>query len=214
MAMGVDSHAHRGALEAGGLTVAVLGSGADRAYPPRESRLYREIVERGLVVSESLPGGDPFRWTFPARNRIMAALSKMTVVVEAAARSGSLITSDFAGDMGRQVGAVPGPVTSAMSAGTNGLLHQGAAVIRGPGDVLDAMLGPGVGDLPSGLPLTDPQRTLLDLVDSGLRTADALVAAGEATAAEVAAGLTTLELFGYVRLEASGAYSRTLLEAP
>ena len=108
MAMGIDSCAHHGALEAGGLTVAVLGTGVDVPYPTRCARLYEEIVDRGLVIGELPPGTRPWRWTFPARNRIMAALGGMTVVVEARERSGSLITATMAQDLGREVGAVPG----------------------------------------------------------------------------------------------------------
>ena len=144
MAMGIDSCAHAGALEAGGLTVAVLGNGVDVPYPPRSARLYEEIVDSGLVIGELPPGTLPRRWTFPARNRIMAALGAMTVVVEARERSGSLITATMAEQLNREVGAVPGRVGSSPAAGTNGLLHDGAHVIRDGQDVLDALLGPGV----------------------------------------------------------------------
>lgn len=142
LAFGVDACAHRGALEAG-RTFAVLGCGPDVAYPASHRSLWRRICERGLVLSELPPGAGAWRWTFPARNRIMAALGGMTVVVEAAERSGSLITADIAADLGRDLGAVPGPVTSRSSAGSNSLLAGGAHVIRGAQDVLDAMLGPG-----------------------------------------------------------------------
>ncbi len=127
LAFGVDGCAHRGALDAG-RTIAVLGCGPDVAYPASHRSLWRRIAERGLVLSELPPGATPWRWTFPARNRIMAALAGMTVVVEAAARSGSLITADLAADLGREIGAVPGPVTSRASAGPNNLLAGGACV--------------------------------------------------------------------------------------
>ena len=139
LAFGVDACAHRGALDAG-RTFAVLGCGSDIAYPAAHHSLWRRTCERGLVLSELPPGASPWRWTFPARNRIMAALAGMTVVVEAAERSGSLITAEAAADLGRQLGAVPGPVTSRTSAGPNGLLAGGAHVIREAQDVLDAML--------------------------------------------------------------------------
>ena len=142
LAFGIDGCAHRGALDAG-RTIAVLGCGPDVAYPASHRTLWRRICETGLVISEFPPGATPWRWTFPARNRIMAALAGMTVVVEAATRSGSLITTDLAADLGRDLGAVPGPVTSRASAGPNGLLASGAHVIRDAQDVLDAMLGPG-----------------------------------------------------------------------
>jgi DNA processing protein len=143
LAFGVDACAHRGALDAGGRTIAVLGCGPDIAYPAAHRSLWRRISEDGLVISELPPGATPWRWTFPARNRIMAALAGMTVVVEAAARSGSLITARHAQDLGRRLGAVPGPVTSKASAGANQLLTEGACVVREAEDVLDAILGPG-----------------------------------------------------------------------
>jgi DNA processing protein len=142
LAFGIDACAHRGALDAG-RTIAVLGCGPDVAYPASHRSLWRRICKTGLVLSEFPPGATPWRWTFPARNRIMAALAGMTVVVEAASRSGSLVTADLAADLGRDLGAVPGPVTSRASAGPNALLAGGACVIRDAQDVLDAMLGPG-----------------------------------------------------------------------
>jgi DNA processing protein len=142
LAFGIDCCAHRGALDAG-RTIAVLGCGPDIAYPASHRSLWRRICETGLVLSEFPPGATPWRWTFPARNRIMAALAGMNIVVEAASRSGSLFTTDLAADLGRDLGAVPGPVTSRASAGPNTLLSGGACVIRDAQDVLDAMLGPG-----------------------------------------------------------------------
>src|SRR4029077_6565560 len=106
--------------------------------------LWRRVQENGLVLSELPPGTGAWRWSFPARNRIMAALAGMTVVIEAAQRSGSLITADLAAELGRALGAVPGPVTSRTSAGCNDLLAGGACLVRDAEDVLDAMLGPGV----------------------------------------------------------------------
>ena len=138
--------ARTGARSKPGRTVAVLGCGADVAYPATHRSLWRRIQERGLVLSELPPGTGAWRWAFPARNRIMAALAGMTVVVEAAERSGSLITADLAADLGRDLGAVPGPVNSRASAGPNALLAGGACLVRDAQDVLDAMLGPGVGD--------------------------------------------------------------------
>jgi DNA processing protein len=141
LAFGIDACAHRGALDAG-LTVAVLGSGADAAYPAAHRSLWRRICERGLVLSELAPGASPWRWTFPARNRIIAGLAGATVVVEAAARSGSLGAAEIAAEQGRVVGAVPGPVSSLASQGTNGLLAEGAVLIREAGDVRRALERP------------------------------------------------------------------------
>ena len=154
LAFGVDACAHRGAIEAG-RTIAVLGCGPDTAYPAAHRSLWRQICEKGLVISEFPPGAGPWRWTFPARNRIMAALAGMTVVVEAAARSGSLITADLAADLGRDLGAVPGPITSRASAAPNNLLAGGACVVRDAQDVLDAMLGAGAKRLDRGGPALD-----------------------------------------------------------
>jgi DNA processing protein len=155
LAFGIDACAHRGALDAGA-TIAVLGCGADVAYPAAHRSLWRRICEQGLVISEFPPGASPWRWTFPARNRIMAALAGMTVVVEAATRSGSLITADLAADLGRDLGAVPGPITSRASAGPNNLLAGGACLVRDAQDVLDAMLGAGAKRTP--LPASDLAR--------------------------------------------------------
>jgi DNA processing protein len=139
MAFGVDACAHRGALDAG-RTVAVLGCGPDTAYPASHRSLWRRIQEDGLVLSELPPGTGAWRWSFSARNRIMAAMAGMTVVVEAAERSGSLLTAEIAANLGREVGAVPGPVSSRTSAGPNDLLADGASLIRNAEDVLNVPL--------------------------------------------------------------------------
>src|SRR6201991_1809853 len=133
----------RRAIDAGGPTIAVLGCGPDTPYPAAHRSLWGRIAETGAVVSELPPGATPWRWSFPARNRVMAALAGMTVVVEAAARSGSLITADLAADLGRDLGAVPGPGNSRAAAGPNNLLAGGACLVRGAQDILDALLGPG-----------------------------------------------------------------------
>src|SRR4051794_14505718 len=177
MAMGIDSCAHRGALEAGGMTVAGLGTGVDIPYPTRGARIYDEIVETGLVISELPPGTTARRWTFPARNRIMAALGRMTIVVEARERSGSLITADMAADLNREVAAVPGRVGSSPAAGPNGLLRDGATVIRGAADVLDSVLGVGTerAVMESRGPRLEPAlAAVLDVVESGSNTPDAI----------------------------------------
>jgi DNA processing protein len=216
LALGIDSAAHRGALAGRGRTIAVLGSGPDRAYPPSNQPLYARIVEReGAVVSELPPGTGAFRWTFPARNRIMAALAGMTVVVEAAERSGSLITATMAQDMGREIGAVPGPVNSWLSAGTNALLKDGAHVIRDAQDVLDLMLGPGARAVrPTGPALDERLARALAQVEGGRRTADAVALGIGGEAGEAGAALARLELLGYVESDVTGAYGRTQLAAP
>jgi DNA processing protein len=214
LAFGIDACAHRGALDAGP-TVAVLGCGADVAYPASHRSLWRRICERGLVLSELPPGTGAWRWTFPARNRIMAALAAMTVVVEAARRSGSLITADLAADLGRDLGAVPGPVNSRGSAGTNELLAGGACLVRDAQDVLDAMLGPGVRRAErSGPDLTPELQRVLAALEGGEETCDAIAARLDLGGAEAASALATLEALGYVRCSLVGVYSRSLLQPP
>ena len=216
MAMGIDSAAHQGALETGGRTVAVLGNGVDIAYPPRSRHLYEEIVDRGVVIGELPPGTQARRWTFPARNRIMAALGAMTIVVEARERSGSLITAEMAENLNREVGAVPGRVGASPAAGTNGLLRDGAQLIRGGQDVLDALLGPGAEGLPVPAgPALEPQlSSILDLIERGASSADALARAAQIEPAVLAGALVRLELSGYVRSDSSGRYERTPLPPP
>jgi DNA processing protein len=210
LAFGIDACAHRGAIEAG-RTIAVLGCGPDVAYPASHRSLWRRICECGLVISEFPPGATPWRWTFPARNRIMAALAGMTVVVEAAARSGSLITTDLAADLGRDLGAVPGPVTSRASAGPNALLASGAHVVRDAQDVLDAMLGPGRERLEPTLPDLDPKlEAVLAAVEAGNSTCDAVATATGLSGPAAAAALSRLELLGYLTCTSLGTYLRTL----
>jgi DNA processing protein len=207
LALGIDAIAHRGCLDGGGSTIAVLASGVDVAYPRTNRRLYERIRESGSIVSEMPPGSKPLRWLFPARNRIMAALGQLTVVIEAAQRSGTLITADFAADIGRDVAAVPGPVTSDVAAGTNGLIRSGAALVTGAQDVLDLMYGVGGREVPEGSapPLDPREREVLDLVGRGAGL-DALGEQAGLTAASVRATLARLERRGLVRRAASGTY--------
>jgi DNA processing protein len=215
LAFGVDACAHRGALDAGGRTIAVLGCGPDTAYPAAHRSLWRRICEQGLVVSELPPGASPWRWTFPARNRIMAALAGMTVVVEAAARSCSLIPADLVADLGRDLGAVPGPVTSRASAGPNNLLAGGACLVRDAQDVLDAMLGPGAKKVDRAGPVLEERLVeVLGAVEAGEGGCDGVAAALGLPGPDVAAALSRLELLGYVTCSTVGIYSRTLLAQP
>jgi DNA processing protein len=214
LAFGIDACAHRGALEAG-RTVAVLGCGPDVAYPRAHRSLWRRIGEECLVLSELPPGTGAWRWTFPARNRIMAAMAAMTVVVEAAERSGSLITADLAADLGRDLGAVPGPVTARTSAGPNELLAGGACVVRDAQDVLDAMLGPGARKVErAGAPIERDLLAVLGAVEDGADTADAVAARLNLPAPEAASTLATLEALGYLSCSLVGSYSRTMLNVP
>jgi DNA processing protein len=207
MARGVDGEAHRGALEAGGCTVAVLGCGVDRDYPAAHAELARRIGRDGLVVSEYAPGVEPAPWRFPARNRIVAGLAQATVVVEAREKSGALITADLAVEEGREVFAVPGEVTSALSVGTNALLKLGASVATCAADVLAAFgLVP---QEPRPPDLTPPAEAILLRLRDGPQSADELVRALELDAGAAAAALSELELHGLLT-ETSGIFRAAL----
>jgi DNA processing protein len=201
LARGIDGEAHRGTLAAGGSTVAVLGCGIDRDYPAAHAELARSIVAAGgLVVSEYEPGVEPAPWRFPARNRIIAGLARATVVVEARERSGALITADFALEDGREVLAVPGEITSALSAGANALLRQGATPVTCAADVLEAV---GVEAKPSTptIPDVPGAAAVVEALARAASTPDELVRATSLPAGEVAAVLVELELAGVVLVE-------------
>ncbi len=195
LARGIDAEAHRGALEAGGPTVAVLGCGIDRDYPRAHAALAGRIAEVGLLVSEYEPGTEPAPWRFPARNRIIAGLSGVTVIVEARARSGALITADFALEEGREVFAVPGEITSALSRGTNELLRLGAAPLLETGDVLAAL---GLEEPPAamGAKLSEGARLVWELLADHPASVDELVGRSGLAANTVAVALVELELAG------------------
>ena len=225
LALGVDAASHRGALDAGGNTIGVLACGAERAYPRTNRSLYDRVVAAGVVLGELPPGTSPRRWTFPARNRIMAGLAELTIVVEAAEPSGSLITARFAAELNREVGAVPGRVTARMAAGSNRLLYDGAHFIRDAADALDVLFGAGgwekritpaadtrqgTGRLaPPSTGLDDGLRRLLDAIEGGTSPGAAGEAAG-LSAAETRAALGRLELLGLIRRDALGSYERAL----
>ena len=210
MALGIDSAAHVGALDGGGTTVAVLAGAAEIAYPRSKAGLHRQILAEACAVSELPPGFEPFRWCFPARNRIIAGLAQLTLVVEGAERSGSLITADFASALGREVAAVPGRATSPRTRGSNGLIRDGATVVLGVDDVLDAVLGfdrasdPG-SQTPASSSLTPGLAVLLDAVAGGSDTLAALARTpAEADAALL--GLAELEGLQLVRRAGGGRY--------
>lgn len=199
LARGIDGEAHRGALEAGGLTVAVLGCGIDRDYPAAHAELARRIVDGGgLVVSEYEAGVEPAPWRFPARNRIIAGLCAAAVVVEARERSGALITADFALEDGREVLVVPGEITSALSAGTNALLRLGATPVTRGEDVLEAL---GVEPSPPDAQRVDGAAGAVLEALRGAATADELVRLTGLDPGAVAGALVELELAGRVSID-------------
>ena len=199
MALGVDGAVHRGALDADGDTVAVLGTGADIAYPRAHYPLFRRILDRGLTVSEFLPGTPALPHHFPRRNRILAALARLTIVVEAGVRSGSLITVDHALDLGRDVWVVPGPIEQAACAGSNRLLLDGARPLLSVSEFIDEIAprvegGAAVSRLPSG----PKGRVLMALADQALGVDELAVRLGLLVPAALVL-LTEMEVQGSVR---------------
>lgn len=212
-ATGIDSAAHLGCLRAGGFTVAVLGCGVDVAYPRSSSSLLERVASCGCVMSEYPPGTQPARWRFPARNRIIAGLCRVLVVVEASETSGAMLTVDSALSEGRDVMAVPGPLGVENSAGTNALLRNGAQVVTGPDDVL---LELGAARRPA--PARTSARRVEGLAESrlarelarGARSAEELAEACGLTPAEALGALTRLELAGQIVRGPGGIYQVTL----
>lgn len=215
-AYGIDAAAHRGALQAGGGTVAVLGCGVDVVYPRSHAGLFREMVDRGLLVSEYPLGAPPEGFRFPARNRIISGLVKGVVVVEATEKSGSLITARLALDQGREVFAVPGRIDSPKSVGTHRLLQQGAHLVQTVEDILeglswaDSASGPGRQQRERDpiLPVTPQERLLLDHLDTYPRDIDTLVRMTDFAIVELHALLLQLELKGLVRQLPGQQYER------
>ncbi len=210
MARGIDAIAHTAALDAGGASVGVLGNGFGVIYPAAHRALYERMVAHGCLITELPPGERPHAGAFPHRNRLISGLALATVVVEAAAQSGALITVDAALDQGRTVLAVPGPITSPTSLGCNKLIQQGAKPALSAADILEELGLPGVGIPGSGNTppervappdLSDVQRTLWEALRREPRHVDALVAAARADTGAVLTALTDLELKGLVRQE-------------
>jgi DNA processing protein len=207
MARGIDSAAHRGVLAVDGVTIAVLAGGAERAYPASARGLHRRIPQRGVLVSELAPRTATRRWMFLARNRIIAALSVMTVIVQGRAASGALVTARRAAELGRVVGAVPGPVTSRLSAGPHELLRGGAELVQGAQDVLDGLFGAGaptLGDRRRGA-LSPELAALLEAIADGHEASAAFARAGLDVDGGLA-GLASLELGGWLRRGPGGRF--------
>lgn len=202
LAKGIDGHAHRAALEAGGRTIAVLASGVDSIYPPEHRQLADRIVESGSLVSDYPPGTRPEASNFPARNRIISGLSLATVVIEAPLRSGALITVGFAADQGRDVYAVPGSILSGASEGTNRLLRQGAIPLTSAADLLDELhlstASPKTEPAQTAFPMSDEERSIYALVTAEPQHIDELAYSAGLAISQAAALMTMLELKGLI----------------
>lgn len=217
MARGIDTASHRGCLKAGGKTIAVLGSGIDVIYPRENRSLYEEIILSGAVLSELPLGTPPLPQHFPARNRLISGLSKGVVVVEAAEKSGSLITVDFALEQGRDVFAIPGPVNSLLSRGTHKLIREGAKLVEKADDILEEYiegyneaasdgskedLGGGSRKVKNQFDLfsfTQEEREILELMSTGNVHFDDIVKQAGLNAAELASLLTQWEIKGLIK---------------
>ena len=203
MAFGIDAMAHRAALDANGRTVAVLGSGADVASPRAHTALHREIAARGLVLSEMPPGTTSQKWSFLQRNRIIAALARLTIVVEAPVESGALKTADIANELGRDVAAVPGPIDSPQSRGCNEAIRNGVHPITSPVDALllaglnpQAAAGPRIGDA--------AEMQVWEALAQGAATLDELCARTALPVSQCLVAITGLELRGAVECALTG----------
>jgi len=205
MARGIDTEAHLGALEGQGCTVAVLGSGLDVIYPRENKGLFQRIAQNGAVVSEFPPGTPPEPKNFPIRNRIISGLAKGVLVVEAKAKSGALITVDWALEQGRDVFAVPGPITSELSQGTNYLIKQGAKPVTSVTDILEeyqvVLQAPQkVSPQASEHPASPEQRKVLNLLGSEPVHLDQLVRLSGLTAGELSGILLELQIQGIIEV--------------
>lgn len=209
MARGIDGIAHRTAIEDGGRTVAVLGTGIDVPYPVGHRALHHAISEHGLVLSENPPGMIARKGAFPKRNRIIAALAPVTIVVEAGFRSGALNTASQALELGRVVAAVPGPIDSEQSRGSNQLLRDGAVLIAAPDDAL-ALLGISPpSELRPAIPaLPETEQKVWDAIANGFTDIDSLPATTGQSIAECLAAVTSLEILGLVECSLAGEIRR------
>ena len=207
LARGIDAAAHRGALEAEGATVAVLGTGVDIVYPRGHARLQATIGERGLLLSELAPSNPAHGGSFPRRNRLIAALASVTVVVEAGVKSGALITATHALELGRTVAAVPGPIDVPQAQGSNELLRDGAVPITSIADAV-TLLGLDTPVRRVDLPDAGTERLLWDALGAGAADLDTLCARMAVPAHEGMAAVSALELRGLIECSLTGEIRR------
>ncbi len=215
LALGIDTAAHRGALDGRGSTIAVIGTGPDIVYPARNRELAHAIAGRGAIVSEFAPGTPARKENFPRRNRLLSGLSLGVLVVEATLSSGSLITARLAGDQGRDVFAIPGSIHSPFSKGPHKLIREGAKLVETANDVLEDLglasqgaPGTAISD-DAQAPETGPHAAVLRAMGHDPVDLDALIARTSLPAQQLAAALTTLELDGHVAALPGGRWQRT-----
>ncbi|SIT69747.1 DNA protecting protein DprA [Ectothiorhodosinus mongolicus] len=222
LARGIDACAHSAALQAGGLTVAVTATGADIIYPREHQKLAQQIITEGAVITEMPLGTEVKPTLFPRRNRIIAGMSLGTLVIEAAARSGSLITARLASEQGREVFAIPGSIHNPLSKGCHKLIREGAKLVETADDILEELVGAGL-NIPDSQPLPasnlketpaqDPEhRRVLDALGYDPSSIDALVRRTGLTVATVSSILLIMELRGQVASLSGGMYARTRSE--
>jgi DNA processing protein len=213
MARGIDTASHKGALSAGGRSIAVLGCGIDRPYPSENARLLKSLTHSGCVISEFPMGTPPNKEHFPRRNRLISGLSSGVLVVEAAVESGSLITAQYALEQGKEVFAVPGNITSKTSEGTNALIQSGAKLVQRVEDILEelphhfrerlALSGKTAHDvrdrMSHGLAFSDEEKAICTVLSSDPKHIDSLVRETNIPAARLLGILLSLEMKGIVR---------------
>ncbi|MBO8127597.1 MAG: DNA-protecting protein DprA [Peptococcaceae bacterium] len=218
MARGIDTAAHKGALAAGGRTIAVLGTGLDNVYPRENTKLMEEIAAAGLVLTEFPPESPGEPWHFPLRNRIISGLSRGIIVVEAAARSGALITASLALEQGREVMAVPGNITIPVAKGPNRLIKQGAKLVENVGDVLEEIGLTSLFPARKGMVVQSPnvfddnERRILKMLQWEPLSKDAITARLGLNSQQVSAALSVMEIKGLVRRLPGGLYCSLQLE--
>lgn len=202
MAMGIDTSAHEGALEAGGKTIAILGCGTDICYPPENRILMEQIRRQGLILSEYAPGTPAARYHFPNRNRIISGLCEATVIVQARNRSGALITAELAAEQGRDVFAVPGNIDSQYNMGNNRLIKEGVTPLLGTDDVLDYLGLSGAGEEDARRLLSEREYRIYQILrDEGEMSVDEVCMRTGFTPAYVNPILSVMEMKGFIDSE-------------